>query len=342
MAAPQRGLFLALLASLVHAARPACHPEAVEVGRHSNCPSDAWHDRVAPMIARAAARSGEVVMLNIGANKGFNLAEWMQRYTAADVSNEQWHALMMTKAEPACRLQCCGVCHICHKKRMPQRASAPKLALHAFELQPSNERLLRQLAALSGAPVEVHASAVSNTTGVVYTRDTGSPGYESVAALKSWAKRTVPRNVTTVDAFLEARGIDRVALASVDTEGWDALVLRGMASSLLAKRVDVVEFEYMRAWKQHLGERALEQTLAWLDGLGYACFWQGNRGALAQASGACWVDEFHTRISHRWSNLVCSHRPDVLAAFAGVRGEPARAAKGRGRAEGGKARPSKY
>ena len=37
-------------------------------------------------------------MLNVGANKGFNLAEWMQRYSAADVSNKQWHQLMMCAA----------------------------------------------------------------------------------------------------------------------------------------------------------------------------------------------------------------------------------------------------
>lgn len=309
----------ALLALLPAAlAGDACHPEAVEIGRHSNCPSDAWHDRVAPLLASASARSGEVVMLNIGANKGFNLADWMQRYTAADISNKQWHALMMTKAEPTCRRQCCGMCLICHRGRSVQRATA-RLSLHAFELQPSNERLLRQLVGFSGAPVEVHASAVSNYTGTVFTRDTGSPGYESVAAQKTWSKRAVPRNVTTVDAFLAAREIDRVALASVDTEGWDGFVLRGMARALEAKRIDVVEFEYVRAWKQHLGERALDSTLRWLHGLGYACFWQGNRGALAQASGACWSEAFHERISHRWSNLVCSHRADVLAAFAEVR-----------------------
>ena len=92
-------------------------------------------------------------MLNVGANKGFNLAEWMQRYSAADVSNKQWHHLMMRRASPPCALQCCGVCLVCHRRRMRQVASA-SLRLHAFELQPSNERLLRQLVAFTSAPVE--------------------------------------------------------------------------------------------------------------------------------------------------------------------------------------------
>jgi FkbM family methyltransferase len=256
-------------------------------------------------------------MLNIGANKGYNLAEWMQRYTPADVSNKKWHQLMMRKAEPPCALQCCGVCLVCHRKRMKQVASST-LHLHAFELQPSNERLLRQLVRLTGAPVEVHAAAVSNASGVVYTRDSGSPGYESVSAMRAprgRGGRLIQRNVTTVDAFLAARKIDRVALVSIDTEGWDAFVMYGMAKALRRKVVDAVEFEYTRAWKPHLGEHALAEHLRWLDSVGYTCFWQGNRGALAQANMGCWHDEYHARISHRWSNLVCTARADLLAAF---------------------------
>lgn len=296
------------------AAPTTCHPDALDIGRHSNCPSDVWHDKAAPLLA-AGASGGELVMINVGANKGYNLAEWMQRYSSADVSNKQWHSLMMKRADPPCALQCCGVCLICHRKRMQQRASA-QLRLHAFELQPSNERLLRQLVALSNAPVEVHAQAVSNASGVVFTRDSGVPGYESVSAMRSpRGAKSLVRNVTTIDAFLAARGIGRVGLVSIDTEGWDAFVMRGMEGALRARRVDAVEFEYTRAWKPHLGERALAEHLRWLDGVGYTCFWQGNRGALAQANGGCWRDTYHERISHRWSNLVCTARDDLVALF---------------------------
>ena len=38
------------------------------------------------------------------------------------------------------------------------------------------------------------------------------------------------------------------------------------SGALAARRVDVVEFEYMRAWKAQLGQRALHDTLAGLDG----------------------------------------------------------------------------
>jgi len=297
----------------------ACHANAVDIGRHSNCPSDHWQDVIAPMLAAPLTTpSGDVVMLNIGANKGYNLAEFLQRYTASNVTNARWHRLMMKRASPPCGLQCCGVCIVCHRPRIVQRAAAAKVQLHAFELQPSNQELLQQLTALTGAPIEVHGVAVSNYSGSVYTRDAGKPGYESVAASHTRKARSIERKVTTVDAFMAARGLQRVQMVSVDTEGWDGLVLGGMSDSLRQRRIDVVEFEYMRAWKQHMGERGLQHTLAYMDGLGYSCYWQGNRGALAQASGECWREEFHTRISHRWSNLVCSHRKDVLAAFRGM------------------------
>lgn len=167
--------------------------------------------------------------------------------------------------------------------------------------------------------MQVHDVAVSNESGTVYTRDSGHPGYESVAAQHTAGRRTIERNTITLDSFFAQRGLQRAQLVSIDTEGWDGLVLHGMERVLTERRVDVVEFEYMRAWKRVLGERSLQATLGYMESKGYPCFWQGNRGALAQASGKCWQEEFHTRISHRWSNLVCSHREDVLQVFRRLR-----------------------
>ena len=97
--------------------------------------------------------------------------------------------------------------------------------------------------------------------------------------------------------------------------------LASCLESLKARKVDALEFEYTRAWKPHWGEAALRQHLEWMDGLGYTCFWQGNRGALAQANGGCWRDEWQQRISHRWSNLVCAQRPDLVSAMRAVDGK---------------------
>lgn len=66
------------------------------------------------------------------------------------------------------------------------------------------------------------------------------------------------------------------------------------------------------AW---LSEGALRRTLERLRGWKYECFWQGNFGHLARASGGSWCAEFEFK---RWSNLVCAHEPAVLAALGAL------------------------
>ena len=91
-------------ATQVEAATAAgqCHTQAVDIGRHSNCPSDRWQDVIAPMIAApVGAPTGEVVMINVGANKGFNLAEFLQRYSGSNLTNTRWHRLVRHCPVPA-------------------------------------------------------------------------------------------------------------------------------------------------------------------------------------------------------------------------------------------------
>ena len=64
------------------------------------------------------------------------------------------------------------------------------------------------------------------------------------------------------------------------------------------------------------GERRdLKSTLRALAQYGYTCFWQGDKGSLAAASGASWCDAFEFR-AH--SNLVCAHDAQILAAMRQV------------------------
>ena len=48
----------------------------------SNCPNRTWDEAVRPVLLQRAGAAG-VTLLNVGANKGFNLAEWMQRNPGA-------------------------------------------------------------------------------------------------------------------------------------------------------------------------------------------------------------------------------------------------------------------
>jgi FkbM family methyltransferase len=54
--------------------------------------------------------------------------------------------------------------------------------------------------------------------------------------------------VTTLDAELAHRNIERVDLLKIDAEGYDFEVLRGARKALRDQRVDVIQFEYNRPW----------------------------------------------------------------------------------------------
>ena len=129
--------------------------------------------------------------------------------------------------------------------------------------------------------------------------------------------------MTTIDAWMTAHGVERAHFASIDTEGEDPLVLFGMARALAEKRIDVVEFEYNRKWKAVLKEpRPMKPVIEWLGVRGYSCFWQGNKGALAQLSGTCYREETRNRFGFARSNAVCTHRADIIAAFRSCQRAP--------------------
>lgn len=62
-------------------------------------------------------------------------------------------------------------------------------------------------------------------------------------------------------------------------------------------------------------QRLLHPVLARLEGFGYRCYWQGESGRLAPASGPYWCDAFQFRVR---SNLVCSHLSAAIQAFDGL------------------------
>ena len=81
-------------------------------------------------------------------------------------------------------------------------------------------------------------------------------------------------------------------------------------------------------WRPERGmdQRRLRPVLDSLEARGYRCFWQGESGRLAAASGPYWCESFQFRTR---SNLVCSHRPDVLKVLCGLAGLRASRDEGR-------------
>jgi len=55
-----------------------------------------------------------------------------------------------------------------------------------------------------------------------------------------------------------------------------------------------------------------------LESVGYSCFWQGAIGLAPRATSPCvssLMSGLHPLSTSRWSNLVCSWRPEIVAAL---------------------------
>ena len=98
----------------------------VDVAMHSECPAETFNDALAPLLAAPALRErfrssgrsavntskpNQMVLLNVGANKGYVVNSFLQRWHAGwNVSNEQW------LRDGLGGLGGCGVCGDCCTK----------------------------------------------------------------------------------------------------------------------------------------------------------------------------------------------------------------------------------
>lgn len=276
------------------------------------------------MLATAGATSSSgLVYVNAGANKGFGVAEFLQRYHddgGRAPSNREWHQAIK-QIKPSGMFGC-GMCSAC-KDVKPAATLRHNVSVRvvAFELLKPNHWLLTRLFERYMVPGVALNTAVSNYTGIAYAPTGVRTGQEwSTAELDGGVKRSkgwTAVSTTTIDAYAKGEGLERIHWLSIDAEGWDPLILEGTRRLFAEKRVDLVEFEYHHKglWDatRPVGERRdLKAALSALATHGYQCFWQGDKGALARASGGAWCDSFEFR-AH--SNLVCSCRTELVEAL---------------------------
>jgi FkbM family methyltransferase len=118
------------------------------------------------------------------------------------------------------------------------RSSFPKAAIYCFEpVREMFEELQKSLAGHS--KVQVFQVAMGNTsgTGKIYLGD--HPTTNSLIEPEN-ARGFEEVRIETIDSFCQARGIERIDLLKVDTEGFDLEVLKGAASMLSLGRVAFV------------------------------------------------------------------------------------------------------
>ena len=189
------------------------------------------------------------VFLNIGANKGYEIASFVQRWAPErGLSAGSWfHAIKRyatTSGSQHLHWNSRGAC----KESSSEEAAVARahelggLHVHAFELNQRTARLLEHLARDTRIAdvVSVHRMPVSDHVGSVCTQQ-GPVGYErgGIQYSQSHAARkcTSHLNATTVDAFVASTQLESVFHVEVDTEGHDAAVYaRPHSARLLANR----------------------------------------------------------------------------------------------------------
>ena len=130
---------------------------------------------------------------------------------------------------------------------------APNARVIAFEPHPTTFAALRQFLANTAAITLVN-QAMGESAGQLSLFDFGfSDGSTQASLSKSaialYSDDIVEHKVecTTLDAFMEDRGIDRIAFLKIDTEGHDLAVLKGARRALREGRVDMIQFEFIPA-----------------------------------------------------------------------------------------------
>ena len=129
------------------------------------------------------------------------------------------------------------------------------------------ERLRRRLP----PAVRMVSAAAGDATGTLRFFEQPGAG-ETSSSVEAWADGGVAREVAvvTVDALMEQEGWSHVDVLKIDAEGYDARVIAGAEQMLRARRIDVLQFEYNRPWRQ-VGCTLGAVTLL-LQSLDYALF----------------------------------------------------------------------
>ena len=274
----------------------------------------------------------------MGANKGYNVAEHMGRWSRHAVSAAVWHREVLAYAREHKRgflkTYACGNCGACKSAAPPVHARSGG-RMHLLELTAANRELLRHLVKVAGLErdVHVHDLAASNASGFIEMRRTMA-GDERASLTHGSARKcdgcTERVQVVTLDEFVARQQLGPVYTVSIDTEGSDGKVLEGMDGMLRRRQAAIVEFEVQRSGFRKADGRSLHGALQRLERFGYSCFWQFP-DALVPASGECWRERFGQKL--RWSNMLCAHEPAVVSRLLALAVDAHRARVARGARE---------
>jgi FkbM family methyltransferase len=134
----------------------------------------------------------------------------------------------------------------------------PEARAHAFEPHPVT---FQKLVVAIDAKASCHQMALGSQPGTLNLYDSegstegGIRASLSPEALKTMTSKplvAVPVEVSTLDLFLGAQGIEKVDFLKIDTEGFEMDVLNGASKALASGRIGVIQFEFNAL---HIGRR---------------------------------------------------------------------------------------
>ena len=95
----------------------SCHTDAtaaVAAAQESSCPSSLLIDQLAPQLASLARQRREpLIVLDIGANKGYTMLQMIRRFAGTGPTPLEWHAELLRQfpgVKPGPALTCGGCC----------------------------------------------------------------------------------------------------------------------------------------------------------------------------------------------------------------------------------------
>ena len=250
-----------------------------------------------------------MVMVNIGANKGYNVNSFLKRFQRGwHTTNAAWSAQQYpgNKNISLTHLTC-GVCNACMQEEVKLRYGRANVYVVAVEMAQSNSRNLQRVFEHFKVPGDVIHAAGGEQSGVAYEPPNIMTGFEGEGISTKGVK--VP--MVSVDQIVAERKLESIDLLSIDTEGHDAPVLRGANTPLEKRLAKVVEFEYhlKGAWASK--SEKLDHVISMMRRNQYTCFWQSGTGELSPFFPEC-AAAYEFR---EWSNVVCATHPKVVIAF---------------------------
>ena len=155
-----------------------CHASAasaLSIAMNSGCPSSQWLDTaVGPVIVGARAHS--FVYINVGANKGFNIATMLHRFGNSSIdAGSWWHAfniylkLTHQRTPRGVAMGACNGAQVGKHAERPIVLANMMVEAHALELLPSNSAWLQWATDHFGITdaVRVVNAGVSNVANVI-------------------------------------------------------------------------------------------------------------------------------------------------------------------------------